>query len=328
MVAVGLGVLGFQVAVGVGQHFPQVQEITALLHRQGGQVVVDPDEPGPIHPAVARAGADLGPHRRDGLDVDIRVGQQRPDVVQHQAVIIQKAGVIGVLGQDVGAQQDVHRLGRIGGQSLQRHFLYAVDAGAGGPIDHRVGPYPAVGAVMGVGQAGVVDLQPLGQAVPQKDRAVKIAQVHRLRLGHRHGRQPEIHRRRAVGPGLHLQGGGVLIAEGPPGGVGQRLLQQRDLGFLPAGRGGIQLPPQHPYTAQKHQHHQRQKGRKHPAPAPVQHMTPVFLIICHEAAPPLPRRGRILLILFYCTMPAAGRQDWILTAAPFSPGGFYVILLC
>src|SRR5699024_9835542 len=40
VVAVGLGVFGPQVAVFVGQHLPQVQEIAALFHRQGGQVVV------------------------------------------------------------------------------------------------------------------------------------------------------------------------------------------------------------------------------------------------------------------------------------------------
>ena len=86
--------------------------------------------------------ADFGPHRGDGLDVNVRIRQQLADLVQHQAVVVEEVGVIGVLGQYVGAQQNVHRLGCIGCQSLQGDFLNPVHPGAGGAVHHCVGAYP------------------------------------------------------------------------------------------------------------------------------------------------------------------------------------------
>ena len=60
MVAVRLGVLGFQVAVFIGQYLPQVEEDAVLLQRDGRQLIVDLAQPllvqaGVLFPAL-RAG--------------------------------------------------------------------------------------------------------------------------------------------------------------------------------------------------------------------------------------------------------------------------------
>ena len=58
VVAVLLGVLGFQVAVFVGEDFPQIEEGTVLFQRDGGQLVVDLAQPLLVQAGVG--GADIG----------------------------------------------------------------------------------------------------------------------------------------------------------------------------------------------------------------------------------------------------------------------------
>lgn len=57
VVAVLLGVLSFQVAVFVGEDFPQIEEGAVLFQRDGGQLVVDLAQPAPCTGRVG--GADI-----------------------------------------------------------------------------------------------------------------------------------------------------------------------------------------------------------------------------------------------------------------------------
>ena len=103
--AVGLGVLGFQVAVVVGKGFPQVQKSAVLFQRNGSQLIVDLAQP--LFVQAGMAAAHLGPDRRDGLYVDLRVGQGLGDHIQHEPVVGEEAGIIPVPVEHVGAQQDI-----------------------------------------------------------------------------------------------------------------------------------------------------------------------------------------------------------------------------
>ena len=207
MVAVRLGVLGFQVAVFIGQYLPQVEEDAVLLQRDGRQLIVDLAQP-----LLVQAGVlfpHFGPDRGDGLDIESGVGQRLGDHIQHQAVIGQKAAVIVVPVEDVGAQQNVQRPGLLGGQNIHGDLCHTVGPLAGGAIDHGVGAHAFISTEMRVGQAVFIHLHPLGQAVAQEPHVRKPAAVHGLRGGLR--RQPEIHGRGAVGLGLDAQAAGRLL---------------------------------------------------------------------------------------------------------------------
>lgn len=119
-----------------------------------------------------------GPDGRDGLNVDLGVGQRLGDHIQHEAVIGEEVGIIVVPVEDVGTQQDVEHLRLLGGQRLHGHLLGAVPAGAGGAVDHGAGADALIGAVGGLRQAGAVHLHALRQAVAKETGLGKIAAVH------------------------------------------------------------------------------------------------------------------------------------------------------
>ena len=244
------------------------------------KLVVDVAQAVPVQPCVVCLRAHLRTHRRDRLYINFCIRQRLTDHIQHQAVVGQKAGVIGVPPQHIAAQQYIDGLGLLGGQSVQRDLRHAVRPLAAGAVDKGVGAYPLIGAELRPGQTGIVDLQPLRQAVAHKTDLCKPAFFHRSAGWQR--RHAEVQR----GLGAVLQ---RLHPELPR----QRVVDRVPCiirGHLPQNgvlaQGGVHaLPVQHlPQNADSaQQRHQRQKGDddKHPAPAPVQDAPPVFLIICH-----------------------------------------------
>lgn len=279
MVAVRLGVFGDQVAILVGQHLPEVQEGAALFQCDGREGVVD------LTQALFVEAGGLLVHFRpdggDGLDVDLRIGQRLRDHVQHQPVVGEEAGIVVVGGEHIGAQQDVERPGLLGGQRLHRDLLFAVGPAAGGVVDDGVGADALVGAEMGVGQAGVVQLHPLRQAVAQEADIRKAAPLHGGAGGL--GCKAEIHRGHAVVEGLDVEAAGRSVADGVPLAAGQLLLQ--DGGALLGGIGGrltVETLPEDAHSGQKHQKDEQRGGDEHPAPAPVKDAAAIFLIICHN----------------------------------------------
>ena len=279
MVAVRLGVFGDQVAVLVGQRLPEVQEGAALFQCDGREGVVDLTQA-----LFVEAGgllAHFRPDGGDGLDVDLRVGQRLRDHVQHQPVVGEEAGIVVVGGEHIGAQQDVERPGLLGGQRLHRDLLFAVGPAAGGVVDDGVGADTLVGAKMGVGQAGVVQLHPLRQAVAQEADVRKAAPLHGGAGGL--SCKAEIHRGHAVVEGLDVEAAGWSVADGVPLAAGQLLLQ--DGGALLGGIGGrltVETLPEDAHSGQKHQKDEQRGGDEHPAPAPVKDAAAIFLIICHN----------------------------------------------
>ena len=115
--AVRLRVLSFQVAVVVGKGFPQVQKSAVLFQRNGSQLIVDLAQP--LFVQAGMAAAHLGPDRRNGLHVDLRVGQGLGDHIQHEPVVGEKAGIIPVPVEHVGAQQDIQHRGLLSHQYFQ-----------------------------------------------------------------------------------------------------------------------------------------------------------------------------------------------------------------
>ena len=279
MVAVRLGVFGDQVAILVGQRLPEVQEGAALFQCDGREGVVDLTQA-----LFVEAGgllAHFRPDGGDGLDVDLRVGQRLRDHVQHQPIVGEEAGIVVVGGEHIGAQQDVERPGLLGGQRLHRDLLFAVGPAAGGVVDDGVGANTLVGAEMGVGQAGVVQLHPLRQAVAQEADVRKAAPLHGGAGGL--GCKAEIHRGHAVVEGLDVEATGRSVADGVPLAAGQLLLQ--DGGALLGGIGGrltVETLPEDAHSGQKHQKDEQRGGDEHPAPAPVKDAAAIFLIICHN----------------------------------------------
>ena len=279
MVAVRLGVFGDQVAVLVGQCLPEVQEGAAFFQCDGREGVVDLTQA-----LFVKAGgllAHFRPDGGDGLDVDLRVGQRLRDHVQHQPVVGEEAGIVVVGGEHIGAQQDVERPGLLGGQRLHRDLLFAVGPAAGGVVDNGVGADTLVGAEMGVGQAGVVQLHPLRQAVAQEADVRKAAPLHGGAGGL--SCKAEIHRGHAVVEGLDVEAAGRSVADGVPLAAGQLLLQ--DGGALLGGIGGrltVETLPEDAHSGQKHQKDEQRGGDEHPAPAPVKDAAAIFLIICHN----------------------------------------------
>ena len=279
MVAVWLGVFGDQVAVLVGQCLPEVQEGAAFFQCDGREGVVDLTQA-----LFVEAGgllAHFRPDGGDGLDVDLRVGQRLRDHVQHQPVVGEEAGIVVVGGEHIGAQQDVERPGLLGGQRLHRDLFFAVGPAAGGVVDDGVGADTLVGAEMGVGQAGVVQLHPLRQAVAQEADVRKAAPLHGGAGGL--GCKAEIHRGHAVVEGLDVEAAGRSVADGVPLAAGQLLLQ--DGGALLGGIGGrltVETLPEDAHSGQKHQKDEQRGGDEHPAPAPVKDAAAIFLIICHN----------------------------------------------
>ena len=292
VVAVGLGVLRLQVPVFVCQHLPQVEEVAVLFHRNCRHLIVDAAEPVPVQPLVPCPGTDLRAHRRDGLHIDGGPRQRLGDHVQHQPVIGQKAVVIHVPPQHVGAQQNVYRLGFLGGQRLQRHLYRAVGTLAAGAVDDGVGSHSLIGAELCPRQTGIVHLHPLGQAVTHKAHVRKPAFIHRLGLGQ--SCHAEIQRRLGtIRQGAHRDGAGGLVAEGVPAGVVGDPIQN---GVLL--QGGRDLFPVEtlPHDADGSQKDQKEdQGHRHDpsTPPPVQDPAPVFLIICHTLCPPFPARGAV-----------------------------------
>ena len=278
MIAVRLGIVCNEVAVFVGQNFPQVQEGTALFQRNGRKLVVDLAQP-----LFVQAGSPLfhlRPHRRDGLDVNFRVGQCLRYHVQHQPVIGEEAGIVVVSREHIGAQQDVERPGLLGSQRLHGDLFFAVCPAAGGVVDHRVGAHALVGTVVCVGQAGGVHLHPLGQAVAQKAHVGKRAPLHDG-AGRLSGK-PEIHGGGAVVHQLDAQAAGRRVADGVPLASGQLLLQN---GGALGGRGrfAVETLPEDAHSGQQHQKDEQRSGDEHPAPAPMKDAAAVFLIISHSA---------------------------------------------
>ena len=224
--------------------------------------------------------AHLRPYRRDGLHINFCIRQRLTDHVQHQAVVGQKAGVIGIPSQHIAAQQHIDGLGLLGGQSVQRDLCHAVCPLTAGAVDKGVGAYPLISAELRPGQAGIVDLQALRQAVAHKTDLRKPAFFHRS--AGRQRRHTEIQRGLgAVLQRLHPELPRQRVVDRVPCIIRSHLPQN---GVL--AQGGIHaLPVQHlPQNADgAQQRHQRQKGDddKYPAPAPVQDAPPVFLIICH-----------------------------------------------
>ena len=280
MVTVRLGVAFDQIAVFVCQHLPQVEEIAVLFQRNGGQLVVDAAQAVAVQPCVVFLCAHLRPYRRDGLHINFCIRQRLTYHVQHQAVVGQKTGVIGVPSQHIAAQQHIDGLGLLGGQSVQRDLCHAVHPLAAGTVDKGIGAYPLISAELRPGQAGIVDLQALCQAVTHKTGLRKPAFFHRS--AGRQRRHTEI--QRSLGAALqrlHSELPRQRVADRVPCVIRGHLPQN---GVL--AQGGIHaLPVQHlPQDADGTQQRQkRQKGNddKHPAPAPVQDAPPVFLIICH-----------------------------------------------
>lgn len=279
MVAVRLGVFGDQVAVLVGQRLPEVQEGAAFFQCDGREGVVDLTQA-----LFVEAGgllAHFRPDGGDGLDVDLRVGQRLRDHVQHQPVVGEEAGIVVVGGEHIGAQQDVERPGLLGGQRLHRDLLFAVGPAAGGVVNDGVGADTLVGAEMGVGQAGVIELHPLRQAVAQEADVRKAAPLHGGAGGL--GCKAEIHCGHAVVEGLDVEAAGRSVADGVPLAAGQLLLQ--DGGALLGGIGGrltVETLPEDAHSGQKHQKDEQRGGDEHPAPAPVKDAAAIFLIICHN----------------------------------------------
>ena len=278
VVAVALGVFGLQVAVLVGQGLPQVEEDAAFFERDGGKLVVDLAQALFVEARVR--GPDFRPHRRDGLDVDLRVGQGLCDHVQHEAVVGEEAGIIAVPVEHVGAEQDVEHLWLLGRQHLHRDLLDAVPAGAGGAVDHGVGADAFIGVEGGFRQAGAVDLHPLRQAVAQKTGVIEIAAVHGRAFGQRG--QTEIHGGGAVGAELYRQPPGGRVVDGVPLAALQLLLED---GRPLHGGGGV-LPvepfPQCAHDAHQHQQEEQPCNGEGPEPALAEDPAAVFLIIGHK----------------------------------------------
>ena len=249
MVAVRLGVFSDQVAILVGQCLPEVQEGAALFQCDGREGVVDLTQA-----LFVEAGgllAHFGPDGGDGLDVDLRVGQRLRDHVQHQPVVGEEAGIVVVSGEHIGAQQDVERPGLLGGQRLHRDFLFAVGPAAGGVVDDGIGADALIGAEARVGQAGVVQLHPLRQAVAQKTHVRKAAPLHG-RAG-RLGREAEVHRGHPVVEGLDTEASGRGVTDGVPLAAGQLLLQNGGTLGRIGGWLAVKALPEDAHSGQKHQ---------------------------------------------------------------------------
>ena len=102
----------FQIPVLIGKGLPQVKVDTALVCGQLCQLLVHRAQD--IGRKTGLFRSSLGPHRRDGLDIDDAAGQGLPELIQHLAIVGQKAVCCPQRGQRVGAQQDIElfRLGR------------------------------------------------------------------------------------------------------------------------------------------------------------------------------------------------------------------------
>ena len=224
------------------------------------------------------------PHRRDGLHIDLCIWQCLAQHVQHQPVIGQKAAIIGIAAQHVGAQQNINGSGLLGGQRFQRHLSHAVGALAGGAVDDHVRPNTLVRTEHGVLHSFFVQLHALRQAVAHKAHVIEPFLAHsRAALWQR--RHTEIQRSgRAVCKRLHRELPRHRVGGRVPSIILCYLLQD---GVLPNAGGPlfpVQALPQHPDGS--HQQKQQQQSCRHepPAPAFAQHAPPVFLIVCHAVS--------------------------------------------
>lgn len=305
--AVRLRVLGFQVAIVIGKGFPQVQKSAVLFQRNGSQLIVDLAQP--LFVQAGMAAAHLGPDRRDGLHVDLRVGQGLGDHIQHEPVVGEKAGIIPVPVEHVGAQQDIQHRGLLGCQHFHGDLGAAIGALAGGAIDHNAGVCAPVGAERGFRQAAGIDLHPLRQAVTQKTDVGKITAVHGGGAVQRG--QPEIHGGGPGRGGLHGQPPRGRVADGVPLAALQLLLE--DGRALHGGRAllPVEALPQQAYGAEQDEQHQQPGNGKIPAPALAQDAAAVFLIIGHKNT----RLSLCLLLSLYSTRRGRASGPCYFTAA-------------
>ena len=125
--AVRLGKVCHQAACSIGKLGVQVKVIAAALGTEllDGRV----DDRQPVRRKAGQRIADLLLRGgQDRLHIECRVRQRRAQLVQHFAVVGQKAVIVAGLDQRVGADEDIQLGGLGGGQHIQRDLLAAVGA--------------------------------------------------------------------------------------------------------------------------------------------------------------------------------------------------------
>ena len=126
---------------------------------------------------------------QDRLHIEHRVRQGGAQIVQHFAVVRQKAVVVAGLDQGVRANQDVQLRGLGRGQNVQRHLLAAVRAGDGGAVDDGVRADALIAADQRTTHINVVFVhaEARGQRIAEEGGIRKPACVHAAKFRQRGG---------------------------------------------------------------------------------------------------------------------------------------------